>query len=167
MRTSELRIRDACERLWKVPSVSAIAPSYHAVVSRPCDHTDFLTAQVCAVNQLGDSWSPLLIKILIVKRQPQYLFPQLVVRTQDATSLNQSSPRHFHTLARIREGNTAGLNPQLALALQDPALVAGDFACAAIKDRALKDVRAQMRTDTPVYRAGRCMWESATQERKV
>ena len=150
-----------------MPIVSAIAPSYHAVVSRPCDHTDFLTAEVCAVNQLGDSWAPLLIKVVIVKRQPQYLFPELVVRTQDATSLDQSSPRHFHTLARIREGNTAGLNPQFALALQDPPLVAGDFAYATIKNRALKDVRAQMRTDTPVYRAGRCMWKSATQERKV
>jgi hypothetical protein len=127
--------------------------SKYTVLSRSCDHTDFLATEFRAIYQRRNSGFPLLwIWTNIIERDLEDLGPDFVIRTKDATGLDESPPRHFNTLARTGKSEPARLNPQFTLALQGLALYVCDFAWATVKDSALQNVCIQMRPDASVYR---------------
>ena len=62
---------------------------------------------------------------------------------------------------------SARLDPELAFGEDRLTLQRGDAAAAAIHDRALEDVRREMRCDAAVESTGGCLWEGGLQEREL
>jgi len=111
-----------------LPTVRTRLASKHTVLSRSCDHTDFLATEFRAIYQFRNSGFPLLCSTNIIERDLEELGPDFAIRTEDATGLDESPPRHFNTLARTGKSEPARLDPQFAFALQGLALYVCDFA---------------------------------------
>jgi len=110
------------------------------ILSRPCNHANFLATEFHTIHQLHHFGLPFL-QTSVVKRKLENPHPGLTICAQDAPGLDQSPPRHFNTLPCTWKSESTCLNPQLDFALQGFALDVSDLARATVKNSALKNVR--------------------------